>query len=65
MVGEDEMMISFDVRALYITLPTEKAPAVARERLTGDCRLSERASLDVDDITGLLRFCIDLFVPPW
>ena len=57
-IMNDEELVSFDVVSLFTSIPTDVAVQVARERLMGDTRLSERTLLSPDDICELLSFCL-------
>ena len=63
-LAEDEMMVSFDVKSLFTSVPTEMACEVARKRLEveaekGDSSVLASTGLDVEDIILLLRLCLD------
>ena len=50
--------MSFDVVSLFTKVPTDLAIKITRERLQGDHTLEDRTALTIDDITRLLKFCI-------
>ena len=56
---KEETLVSFDVVSLFTSVPTDLAIRVACHRLESDTSLSERTSLNVDDIMGLLSLCLD------
>ena len=57
---KEETLVSFDVVLLFTSVPIDLAIRVARHRLESDTSLSERTSLNVDDIMGLLlSLCLD------
>ena len=58
-IGENDIQASFDVVALYPSIPVEKALSCARERLMKDETLSERTDWNVDDIIKLLQICLE------
>ena len=50
--------MSYDVKALFTSVPTTKACIIIKQRLEEDQELNQRASLSIDNITSLLEFCI-------
>ena len=57
-LSEDQCMVSYDVKALFTSVPTKKACIIIRQRLEEDLELNQRTSLSIDDIISLLEFCI-------
>ena len=57
-LSEDQCMVSYDVKALFTSVPTNKACIIIRQRLEEDSELNQRTSLSIDDIISLLEFCI-------
>jgi hypothetical protein len=57
-LDEDEELRSFDVSALFTSVPVEKALEVVKERLTSDISLPNRTTLNPDEITRLLGLCL-------
>ena len=57
-LSEDQCMVSYDVKALFTSVPTNKACIIIRQRLEEDLELNQRTSLSIDDIISLLEFCI-------
>ena len=57
-LSEDQCMVSYDVKALFTSVPTNKACIIIRQRLEEDPELNQRTSLTIDDIISLLEFCI-------
>ena len=51
-------MRSYDVMALFTSLPVEKAILFIRQRLMSDESLPDRTSLSPDDIAALLTLCL-------
>ena len=51
-------MISYDVTALFTSIPVEKATEVIEKRLLNDPTLAQRCELRVDQIIALLSFCL-------
>ena len=59
-IDSDSVMVSFDVKALYTSIPVDRAVQVVRTRLLEDESLSDPTSLGVDEIIGLLEICLRL-----
>ena len=57
-IMEDEEMISFDVTALYTSLPIGRAIQSVREHLEEGDTLDCRTPLSVDEILRLLEICL-------
>ena len=58
-IAPEEIMISFDVEALYTTsLPIDRVLKHTQRRLEEDRTLSERTDLTVQEILSLLKFCL-------
>ena len=55
-LSEDQCMVSYDVKALFTSVPTKKACIIIRQRLEEDLELNQRTSLSIDDIISLLEF---------
>ena len=52
-------MISYDVTALFTSIPVDKAIRVIEQKLRNDPTLSQRCELNIDQITTLLTFCLN------
>jgi len=57
-IREDEILVSFDVVALFTNVPVKLAVEVARCRLQTNDSLSSRTSLSPDELSKLLEFCL-------
>ena len=59
-IENDEELVSFEVASLFTSIPADVAVQVARERLMGDTRLSERTLLNpgYTRLSELLSFCL-------
>ena len=54
----DECMMSFDVKALFTSVPTEPAINIIKKHLEVDKDLHLRTAITVKHITCLLEFCL-------
>ena len=52
-------MVSYDVSALFTSIPVDEAICVIRRRLEKDTSLSERCELSIDQIITLLEFSLN------
>ena len=52
-LSEDHCMVSYDVKALFTSVPANKACIIIRQRLEEDSELNQRTSLSMDDIISL------------
>ena len=57
-VENDEELRSFDVTALFTSVPVDEALVVIQDRLNTDTTLSDRTLFTTDDISMLLRLCL-------
>ncbi|XP_071495131.1 uncharacterized protein [Diadema antillarum] len=57
-VEENETIASFDVSALFTSVPPDKAIEVVRERLSSDTSLHQRTKLSPEQICQLLELCL-------
>ena len=57
-VEEDEILISYDVTALFTSVPVQKAITVIHDKLLTDDTLHERTPLSAEHITKLLEICL-------
>ena len=55
----DETLVSFDMVSLFTTVPVDLAARVANDRFHQDSSLADRKSLSPDQVTDLLRFCLN------
>ena len=54
----DECMMSYDVSALFTSIPIDPAIKTIRKQLEEDQDLKKRTSMTVDHIISLLEFCL-------
>ena len=57
-LGPDECFISYDVTALFTSVPVPESLIIIEERLKSDDTLSDRTNLSAEQITSLLRVCL-------
>ena len=57
-LNEDEMLVSYDVKSLFTSIPVEESIGRCERKLNKDEMLGDRTSVDVATIIGLLRFCL-------
>ena len=54
----DECIISYDVKALFTSVPIEPVIKIIKQHLENDKELHQRTSVSVQHITMLLEFCL-------
>ena len=57
-VDEDESLISFDVSALFTSVPVEESLTLIYEKLAADPSLADRTAISPQQVTDLLRMCL-------
>ena len=57
-VQPQECIISYDVKALFTSVPIEPAIKTIKQHLEGDQKLHQRTFMTVKHITCLLEFCL-------
>ena len=57
-LGKDESLMSFDVKALFTSVPIEPAVRIIKKLLEEDQTLRQRTSMAVNHIVSLLEFCL-------
>ena len=55
-VASDEVMVCFDVKSLFISIPVDLALTIVNERLQKDQDLAERTNMSISNIMRLLDF---------
>jgi hypothetical protein len=58
-VPPGQKLVSYDVSALFTSIPVPEAIAAVKEKLDRDANLSERTPLSSDQILELLTFCLN------
>ena len=58
-VSEDDTLVSYDVSALFTSVPILEAVNIIKEKLKGDTTLKQRTDMSVDDLSDLLQFVLD------
>ena len=53
-----EVITSFDVRALFTSVPVQPAIQIVKQRLQQDTTLPQRTNMSIPQITSLLEFCL-------
>ena len=54
-IEEDELLVSYDIVALYPSIPQEEAIDLIHDRMTNDTKLSEATPMTAQQITNLFR----------
>ena len=58
-VAEDEMMVSFDVVALYPSIPQEEAISLVRHHLEQDLELRDKTKMTPNEVIELFEICVN------
>ena len=58
-LGKDQCTMSYDVKALFTSVPTTKAIIIIKQLLEEDQELQQRTSLSIENILSHLEFCIN------
>ena len=57
-IRDDEMLVSYNVKSVFTSIPVEESIQVCERRLILDNTLSECTQSDIPPIIELLRFCL-------
>ena len=57
-IQEDEIMVCFDVRSLFTSVPVEDALTAVRKRWDDDDMLQERCGFASETVMRLLKLCL-------
>ena len=55
---QDETIISYDVKALFTSVPIQLVLNIIKNKLENDQQLQQRTSMSVSQITSLLEYCL-------
>ena len=55
---QGECIISYDVAALFTSVPIQPVINIIKEKLANDSTLHQRTSMTIDHISTLLEFCL-------
>ena len=55
---QDETIISYDVKALFTSVPIQPVLNIIKNKLENDQQLQHRTSMSVSQITSLLEYCL-------
>ena len=59
MLEEEECIISYDVSALFTSIPVRSALEVIKKKLEQDTELHQRTPMSIQNILDLLEFCLN------
>ena len=57
-LAPEDQLVSFDVTSLFTQVPINEALRVVKEQLNKDQTLSERTSIPVSQLVGLMELCL-------
>ena len=57
-VNDDEILVSYDVVALYPSVPQDEAIELVHQKMTNDPNLSKKTTLSAESITKLFKLCV-------
>ena len=57
-MGPDDIIMSYDVKALFTSVPIKPALKIIQKLLEEDQTLPQRTTMTVNNITCLLEFCL-------
>ena len=55
----DETIISYDIKALFTSVPIKPVIGIIKTKLENDNTLKSRTSMSIDHITSLLEYCLN------
>ena len=57
-LGQGEVITSYDVKALFISVPVDCSTNIVKHRLSQDLTLPQRTQMSIHQIVTLLEFCL-------
>ena len=57
-VEDDEILVSYDVTALYPSVSQNEAMEVIRQLMLNDENLQEKTSMSIENFIGLFKICV-------
>ena len=54
----DEMLVSFDVKSLFTSVPVDEALKAVEKRLAADSDLEDRSGFSCDTVMSMLNLCL-------
>ena len=57
-IEQNDLLVSFDVKALYTSIPVEEAIRIAEMKLKTDSSWTDKTSLSVENVIRLLNLCL-------
>ena len=61
-VARDEIMVSFDVKSLFTSIPVDLSLTIANEKLQKDQDLAERTNMSISNIMRSLEFVLTSYL---
>ena len=58
-VGDEEILVSYDVTALYPSVPQQEAIQIFHEAMIKDENLQDKTSISAENITTLFKICVE------
>ena len=58
-LGPDDIIMAYDVKALFTSVPIKHALKIIKKLLEEDQTLQQRTTMTVNNITCLLEFCLN------
>ena len=57
-IADDEVLVSFDIKSLYTSVPIEGAVVAIREILDTDANFETHANISVETLIEMARICL-------
>ena len=55
---DDGMLVSYDVKSLFTSIPVGESIDISERRLRDDDSLADRTGMDQSSVVALLKFCL-------